>query len=191
MLESMIKNPIPTRAEVTDISEAVWQRADGIMLSGETAGGKYPLKSVEAMVAVTAETEKDLLPQGKLRQVEDRLPAVDFCRAAAVMAQDSSEMEAIVVITKSGFMAETVASFRPRKPIFAFANTVSTQRKLQLNWGIESYQLDFSEVPEETVQAMREQFLAQHPEWTGKRFVLVSGLKIDDEFVPTIQVREF
>ncbi len=192
MLESMIHNPIPTRAEVTDISEAVWQRSDCIMLSGETAAGEYPEKSVRAMVAIATETEKNCLPNRSYRSKVETLTSGDaFCKMAAQMAQELDYISAIVVITRSGLMAQHMSSFRPRVPIFAFTNESSARRQLQMSWGVTPFRIDFSETPQVTIQRARERLVDSLPEWKGKSYVLVSDFLVEGEFVPTLQIRDF
>lgn len=192
MLESMIHNPIPTRAEVTDISEAVWQRADCIMLSGETAAGAYPLKSVQAMVAVATETEKNCLAERSYRNwITISTPRDEFCKMAAKMAKDLDYIEAILVITRSGFMARRMASFRPKVPIMAFTNDPVSRRQLSISWGVSVFRIEFSDTPQVTIQRAREKFIAENPDWKGKKFILVSDFKVDDEYVPTLQTRAF
>ncbi len=191
MLESMIENPVPTRAEVSDVGTAVWQRADGIMLSGESANGAYPVKSVETMVKIANTTEEQYL---NVRPMKD-LPAISprgvFGKTACQMAATMPEIKAIVVITRSGTTAKLVAKFRPKVPIFAFTNEPPTRRKLQLVWGCEGFRIEFSSTPQTTIMRAREAFLKRYPEWKGKKYVLVSDFLVDKEFVPTLQIREF
>ncbi len=192
MLESMINNPIPTRAEVTDISEAVWQRADCVMLSGETAVGKYPEKSVQAMANIAKETEKDCLASRKYRDwVSITTPREAFCKMAAKMAHDLDYIAAIVVITRSGFMGRIMSSFRPKVPIFAFTNEPDARRRMVISWGVKPFRINFSQAPQKTIQRAKAKLLSHYPEWKGKQFILVSDFLVDEEFVPTLQVREF
>lgn len=190
MLESMIEYPVPTRAEVTDVSEAVWQRSDAVMLSGETAGGEYPVRSVEVMAEIIKETEDEIIGR-KPRPLEIASHRGEFAKIAADMAMDLDDIKAMVVITRSGYMAHLVSSFRPRVPIFAFTNTPNVRRKLQLGWGIEAFRIDFSSVPQKTINRARESFLKQYPDWKGKQFILLSDSLVDKEYVPTLQIRQF
>ncbi len=192
MLESMIINPIPTRAEVTDISEAVWQRADCVMLSGETAIGKYPKKAVEAMSNIAKETEKDCVKARKYRSwVKVTTSRESFCKMVAQMVHDLDYIEAIVVITRSGFMGRVMSSFRPKVPIFAFTNEPDTRRKMIMLWGVEPFRINFSQTPQKTINRAKDKFLLHYPDWKGKKFILVSDFLVENEFVPTLQVREF
>ncbi|MCK5461232.1 pyruvate kinase [Candidatus Gracilibacteria bacterium] len=191
MLESMIVNPIPTRAEVSDVSTAVFQRADAIMLSGETAGGKFPIKSAETMTEIALETEKEFLETRPIRKIEITSEREDFSFIAAKMAEDLPVVSAILVITRSGFMANLVSSFRPKVPIFAFTNESKTRRKMQLLWGVYPLGIEFSSQPQKTVLRAKEQFLKHYPEWTGKKFILISDFLVEGEFIPTLQIRKF
>ena len=189
MLESMIEHPVPTRAEVTDISAAVWQSADAVMLSGETANGEYPVRSVETMRDIVKVAERSISSE----EVRD-LPIVNereaFALAACTMPLDLPEVEAIVVITRSGQTARFVSGFRPGVPVFAFTNETKTRRQLQLVWGVNSYLVDFSSDPEKTIQRAEKAFLQCHPDWEGRKYVLVSDFIVEDKFIPTLQVRD-
>ncbi len=191
MLESMIKNPMPTRAEVTDIFQAVQQKTDCTMLSGETTTGKFPIKSVEAMSEIIIETEKKLFDQWifKKREVTDLREL--FSKMAAEITEDYDDLSAIVVITRSGFMANLVSSFRPRVPIYAFTNTPATQRKMQMLWGIKGFEIKFSKTPDATLEQARKKILKKYPKLKGKKFALVSDSIANEKFVPTLQIREF
>ena len=189
MLESMIEHPVPTRAEVTDISAAVWQSADAVMLSGETANGEYPVRSVETMRDIVKVAERS----ASTEEIRD-LPLLNereaFALTACSMPLGLPEIEAIVVITRSGQTAHFVSSFRPGVPIFAFTNETKTRRQMQLVWGVSSYLIDFSADPEKTIQRAEEAFLRCHPEWANRKYVLVSDFIVEGKFIPTIQVRD-
>ncbi|MDH3324575.1 MAG: pyruvate kinase [Candidatus Peregrinibacteria bacterium] len=191
MLESMIENPIPTRAEVTDIFEAVMQRTDCTMLSGETAAGNFPTKSVEAMQEVIVEAEKNIIKTWTFRDLQVEDDRCEFAKMAARMADELPDIEAILVITRSGLMANMVSNFRPRVPIFAFTNEPAARRKMQILWGVEPFRIDFSSVPQKTITRARKKFVDQHPEYKGKKYILISDFLVEEEFVPTLQIREF
>jgi len=191
MLESMIDNPIPTRAETTDIATAVWQSADCVMLSGETAAGKFPEKSVLAMAKIARTTEEHQLKSWKFRDLPVSDDRIEFCKIASKIAEDLPEITAIVVITRSGHMASMLASFRPKVPILAFTNEPATRRKMQILWGTHPFRIEFSATPQKTILRARKKVLRELPEQKGKKYVLISDFLVDDEFVPTIQIREF
>ncbi len=191
MLESMIHHPIPTRAEVTDVSTAVFQRADAVMLSGETAGGEYPLKAVATMAEIAKETEKEYMDTRTIRDLPVDSDRGAFAKLSTRLAAALDDVMAIVVITRSGYMANLVSNFRPKVPIFAFTNVPSTRRRMQILWGVESYRIQFSSDPEKTIARAKEEFLDKNPDWKGKKFVLAADSMVDGKFVPTLQIREF
>ena len=147
----MIKNPIPTRAEVTDVANAVYEGADAVMLSGETSIGKHPVRCVEQLVAITQSSER----YPGLGYEEDLVANTDKQQLAihAVALAESIEASGIVVITRRGITADLVTSARPRTvPIYAFTNDSQTRRRLSLNRAVVSFRTEFSNQPEKTLQ---------------------------------------
>jgi pyruvate kinase len=132
MLMSMVSNPLPTRAEVTDVANAVLDGTDAVMLSEETAVGRDPAGAVTMMARVLAETEPLLPPhEGPPRSVE----ANALAYAAAKLAEDL-DAAAIVAPTRTGISAQRLAAFRARRPILAYSRVPETTRKLHLVWGV-------------------------------------------------------
>ncbi len=191
MLESMIRHPMPTRAEITDVSTAVFQRADCVMLSGETATGKFPVKTVKNMTEIAIETEKEYLENRPFREITITSNRGEFAKLSAQIVSDMPDITALLVITRSGFTAKQVASFRPKRPIFAFTNTSSTRRKMQILWGVEAHCIQFSTTPEKTIIRAIRQFREINQKWKGKKFVLVADSLVNGKFIPTLQVRKF
>ncbi len=138
MLESMIRNPRPTRAEATDVANAIFDGTDAIMLSGETAIGKYPLKSIRIMDKIAVQTENSLdyekIVQERALSVKDSVPDA-ISNATCQIAHDLKAV-AIVIFTLSGSTARLVARYRPGVPIMAGSPEESTVRKLALSWGV-------------------------------------------------------
>jgi len=138
MLESMVENPRPTRAEVTDIANAILDGTDAIMLSGETAIGKYPLEAVKIMDKIARETERSMNYERILEErafsVKPTIPDA-ISHATCQVAQDL-KVKAIVTFTFSGSTARMVSRYRPRVPIIAASTEESTVRKLALTWGV-------------------------------------------------------
>ena len=135
MLESMIENARPTRAEVSDVSNAVMSGADAVMLSGETAVGKHPLSVVKVMVETICVAEKFLNESGAKEENRERLKKLPIARGVALTAQRMAgwlQARALVVFTESGGTAKTVASFRPKASILAFTSTEAQARRLIL-----------------------------------------------------------
>jgi pyruvate kinase len=151
LLESMIENPIPTRAEVTDVANAVYEGADAVMLSGETSIGRHPVKCVEQLnaIAIAAERYPGLGYEADLEADSDKQQLAIH----AVALAESIKAAGIVVITRRGIMADLVTSARPSKvPIFAFTNDSQTRRRLSLNRAVFSHRTEFSNQPEKTLQ---------------------------------------
>jgi pyruvate kinase len=134
MLESMIVQPMPTRAEATDIAHAVLSRTDSTMLSGETAKGKHPLAAVDAMSRVIRATEEHLSRSVTVEAME--IHTADDARAeAAVTLAKSTNAKAIVAITRTGKTARAICRYRPHVPVIACTPDVSVQHQLQLSYG--------------------------------------------------------
>ena len=151
MLESMISNPIPTRAEVTDVANAVYEEADAIMLSGETTVGKFPVKCVEILdkIARSTESSRGLRFTDQLNISESKQ---EIAKAAVSLAESISA-KAIIVPTRRGRMANRVTNCHPQISIIcAFTDKASTMRQLMLNRNVLSYQIEFSEESELTLR---------------------------------------
>ncbi len=140
MLNSMIENPLPTRAEVSDVSNAVIDHTDAVMLSGETANGKYPVESVHTMHDIISRTEGspfDFLPPGFLGDAKSSISAA-VAQSAHNLAKDSGA-KAIVVASISGFTARMIARHRPDQPIYVITNSEKTHNQLSILWGSSSF----------------------------------------------------
>lgn len=191
MLESMIENPTPTRAEVTDIAHAAQSQADATMLSGETASGLYPFKSVDAMATVLDVSEK-LEPDfeiltGDKTDVEfvKKEQALSACVLATTLQAD-----AIIVISRHGISARAVSNCRPLVPIFAFANDEACRRRMNLLWGVTPYCIPFSSAPEKTRYRAMKLLIAKNIVKKGQRIVVVSDIGIGASRVMSIQILE-
>ena len=138
MLDSMERNPRPTRAEASDVANAILDGSSAVMLSGETAMGKYPVQSVKTMAAIALRAESYLKDYGHLQQIQpDRANAVTeaVAQAAASMAANL-KAAAIVSLTSSGFTSRQVSKHRPDCPILAITGSALAARRLSLNWGV-------------------------------------------------------
>lgn len=138
MLDSMIRNPRPTRAEVTDVANAIIDGTDAIMLSGETAAGKYPIEAVKVMHNIATRTE-EYLDYGQILKIKSLGKEITttnaISRATCNTAQDLGA-SAIVTATSSGYTARAVSKFRPKAPIIAATTSKDVMRKLSLIWGV-------------------------------------------------------
>jgi len=151
LLESMIDNPIPTRAEVTDVANAVYEGVDAVMLSGETSVGKYPVRCVEQLVAITQSSER-FRGLGYERNLVAETDKQQLAIHAVALAE-SIESAGLVVVTRRGVMADLVTNARPPSvPIYAFTNDSKARRRLTLNRAVCSYRMEFSLEPEKTLQ---------------------------------------
>ncbi len=151
MLESMIENPIPTRAEVTDVANAIYEGVDGIMLSGETSIGKHPIRCVAQLheIAEKAERWPGLGYEKELIADTDK----QHIAINAVALAEDIEAAGIVVITRRGITADLVTNARPQTvPVYAFTNHSQTRRRLSLNRAVYSHRIEFSQDPEKTLQ---------------------------------------
>jgi pyruvate kinase len=151
LLESMIDNPIPTRAEVTDVANAIYEGVDAVMLSGETSVGQYAVRCVEQLDEIARQTERwPGLGYEKLLVADTDKQHI--ANNAVGLAEDI-QVAGIVVITRRGLTADLVTSARPSTvPIFAFTNHSQTRRRLALNRSVFSHRIEFSSQPEKTIQ---------------------------------------
>jgi len=189
LLESMTVNPTPTRAEITDVANAVYEEADAIMLSAETASGKYPFKCVEMMYRIACRIEKS----GGVNFVSERMARSnreEILKSGAALA-DAIKSTAIIIITRRGTTALGMASFHPRFPlIYTFTNNSSVRRKLTLSRGIIPYQIEFSENPEITINNAMNRLKSDEVIKKSDEIVVISDIIAGEEKVQTIQVRK-
>ena len=141
MMESMIESPVPTRAEVSDVATAIYEGADAVMLSAESAAGKYPVEAVSTMDAVAREVEEDPTYRTVIEASRriDRHTVADGIVSAAREIAESTDIKAICCFTQSGTTAALTARERPRVPIIALTPLIGTARRLCLHWGIGCY----------------------------------------------------
>jgi len=139
MLDSMQRNPRPTRAEASDVANAIFDGTDAIMLSGETAAGKYPMESVQTMARIAERTEA-ALPYRELFVKQARAAQTSVTEAISQAVANSAldlDAKAIVTSTESGYTARMVSKYRPKAPIVAVTPVEQVQRRLQLVWGVQ------------------------------------------------------
>ncbi len=184
MLESMIENPTPTRAEVTDVSNAVFEQADAIMVSGETSVGKYPVECIEIMDRVSRRIERS----GGLGYASEAILTTDKQKAvhAANQLADSIENALLLVFTRSGRTAHQSALLRPDAPIYAFTPDEKVRRSLSLSRGVRPFVLEFSTNPSETIQAAIKHLKAVRVIEAGTPLIVLSDTFIDDHSLNSI-----
>lgn len=190
LLESMMVNPTPTRAEVTDIFYAVKLRTDAIMMSGETANGNHPLKALDVMDTVSKRTERTFFGDKNIIIESSTNPKNEMALGACVIA-NNIEAKAILAFSKTGETARLIAQCRPNSPIYGFAGDDAVKRTLSLSWGVEGYTLPFNDTnPEEIVQKAIVILTDKGSLTTGDRVVVVSNVLSGKELVHAVQVRE-
>ena len=182
MLESMMDNPRPTRAEASDVANAVLDGSDAVMLSGETAAGKYPIRAVEVMDEIARSVEQNRRMLGGREAVdvvtnrEARVTqAISF---TAVRLAAETGARAIACLTHSGSTARAVASFRPDVPLFAFTDDEQAMAHIALSWGTEPVLVGFKRHTDDGIRAIHTALLAR-PEFSpGDRVVITAGLPL-------------
>ena len=189
LLESMISSPMPTRAEISDVSHAVREQADAIMLSGETTTGAYPLESVQVLKNIAESIEPTIHTElnSRLKLVE---PKAKMLRAAATLAKDLGE-SGILVFTRSGALAYSLAGLRPRGiPIYAFTDVESIFRQLLLPWGVEPFLIEFSDDPETTILDALGDLSAKGWVEPGRWLVVITNVLAGGKIVDSLQLRQ-
>jgi pyruvate kinase len=189
MLESMINSPMPTRAEVTDVSNAVFEEADAIMLSGETTVGKYPLKCIEVFDRIARRVERsgsalfhDLAELTLARQ--------KLVKSAVVMANEL-KAAAILCFTRHGHMAGYAAWMRPRySPVYALCDNERAANELTLSWGVTPFVMEFDFIePQNTIENALKKLTEQGRLMKGEMVVIIGAISVGTEIVDAVQMR--
>lgn len=179
MLESMIQNPLPTRAEASDVANAIFDGTDAVMLSAETASGQYPLEVVQMMDRIVREAESHFLEWGS---DQDRIPglgesdAASMARAAHELASDR-DVTAVTVFTRTGSTAWLMSKVRPAKRIMAFTPEIKTFRMLAFLWGVYPQLVPFVSTLEDMIQYVDAAMMKSGFE-PGQQVVLVCGFPV-------------
>ena len=188
MLESMIENPMPTRAEVTDVANAVFEQADAIMLSGETTVGKYPLECVEVLNRIAQRIERSG-GAGYASGAELRDERQKVVRSGVVMA-DELKAKGILVFTRHGYMAHFTSWLRPQSsPVFAFTSSEGVRNRLNLLWGVAPFVIEFSDDPETTILRAQKLLREQNLLTKGDQIVIISDILARDKLISAVQMR--
>ena len=188
MLESMIHNPVPTRAEVTDVANAVFEQADAIMLTGETTAGRYPVKCIEVLNRVALRIERSggagYWKEAILEDARQKIVA------AAVSLANSLPRARLVVFTRHGTMARYVSNLRPQfAPIFAFTPNECVHHQLALCWGVCPLRLEFTGDPNTTIEAAETYLTARKLAGPDENLVILSDLRAGEVLVDCVQLR--
>lgn len=189
VMESMISSPLPTRAEITDAANAVTERADCIMLSGETTIGLYPVECVRVLNRIIASMEENL-PAGRNERMKLKTPKAKMMRSAAVLAEEL-DGASIMVFTRSGFLAQVLSTLRPvRCRIFAFTDEETVFRQMLMLWGVEPFFLQFSDQPNKTIGDAMAMLKEQGWTATDEIIVVITNVLADERVIDSVQLRK-
>jgi pyruvate kinase len=180
MLESMIHKPRPTRAEASDVANAVFDGTDAVMLSAETASGSYPVESVSMMDAIVRDAESNYDIWGHYQDLPREAQhgdALSICWAARELAHDRA-VTAIVVFTETGRTALLASKSRPHVPLFAFTPVQETFQRLSMYWGITPFLVPYAYSVEQMISIVEEAVLSRSLLERGQEIVLISGLPV-------------
>ena len=182
MMESMIENPRPTRAETNDVANAVMDGADALMLSAETAAGKYPIEVIRSMVRTVASVEKNPNIYFRFREVDVSSPIYvndSLVLAACKLAKDVGA-KAIVGMTSSGYTAFKSSSHRPNANIFVFTSNDSLINKMNLVWGTRAYHYDKTDSTDDTIADVEDILKKEGHVQSGDRFIFLASMPIHE-----------
>jgi pyruvate kinase len=180
MLESMIGSPVPTRAEVSDVATAIFDGADAVMLSAESASGQYPIEAVATMNRIAEAVEGDgiYLPSLHVLHTEPEATGADAIAAAARQVAETLDLSAIVCWTSSGATGLRLSRERPKPPIVAISPIVAAGRKLSLAWGIHSVIAEDARDQDDMVERACQIAFKEGVAKAGQRIVVVAGLPL-------------
>jgi pyruvate kinase len=188
MLESMIGQPVPTRAEITDVANAVYEQSDCVMLSGETTVGQYPLACVQMLDKIATRIEAEESP-------DYRAPAVfstekmKILNSAVVLANELPD-SMLVTFTRQGFMAHGLAALRPvRSPIIAFTPNAEIFRQLRLLRSVEPVLMAFAPEPDATIENAMAMLRRSGRVKVGDKLIIATDILVQDRLVDSVQLR--
>jgi pyruvate kinase len=182
MMESMIENPRPTRAETNDVANAVMDGADAVMLSAETAAGKYPLEVIRSMVRTISSVEKNPNMYYRFRELDPNSPIYihdSLVLSACKLAKDVGA-KAIVGMTSSGYTAFKSSSYRPNANIFVFTGNKSLLTSINLVWGARAYYYDKDNSTDETIADVEAMLKSEGHVQSGDVFITLASMPIQD-----------
>ena len=186
MLESMIESPIPTRAEVTDIANAIREQADCVMLSGETTVGKYPVECVETIQRIAKRIEEED-KQVLRKDLILRLSRSKMLRSAAYLASDL--VGSLVVFTRRGIFAQKLSSLRPNVPIYAFTDNPVLFKQLLIMRGVEPFLMEFDHDHETTIQYAFSRLKSRGWSKEGDPIVVITKMYAGEKLIDSTQIR--
>ena len=181
MLDSMMRNPRPTRAEVTDVANAILDGTDAVMLSGETASGKYPVEAVKTMynIAINTESSSQYLEtlQSK-RTLDNQISTTNAISKATCTTAEDLKASAIITATSSGYTSKAVSKFRPKSPIIAATTSEKVMRKLALVWGVYPVLAKKSENTDEVIDMSIHSAMMKGYVKEGDLIVITAGIPV-------------
>ena len=192
MLESMQGNPRPTRAEASDVANAILDGTDAIMLSGESAAGNYPIEAVQTMVKIATAIESQLYPYKEVLYKQVRTSQRTNNDAIGISVADTAlalDVAAIVAFTQSGNTARRLSKFRPKAPIIAVTFDDKTQRSLAANWGVITYKSDIANTANNECELARN-IAKAHGIAPGQTILLVAGYPVGCGATNTMKIIE-
>jgi len=181
MLDSMIQKPRPTRAEASDVANAIFDGSDAVMLSGETAAGKYPVQSIEMMNAIICEAEAHLSEWGHWKgtcSTESVQDDTYFMTLAARELAHDRNVSAIAVFTKSGRTALLMSKTRPQVPILAFTPEQDTYQRMGIYWGVKPHRVPHVDTIEDMLKVVETAMVASTSIQPGQQVVMVCGFPV-------------
>lgn len=187
-LESMISSPVPTRAEITDVANAVYEKADCVMLSGETTVGKYPLECIQILDKIARRIEQE----GPFEFAEPEHVAGDKIKLlqSAVLLAHQIPDSALLTFTRQGYMAGGLAALRPAlAPVYAMTNSVETLRQLRLLRSVEPFMLPLDSDPNETIENAIALLLRNGRVQVGDKLIIATDILTADRLVDSVQLR--
>ena len=189
MLESMIASPMPTRAEVTDVANAIFEETDAIMLSGETTVGKYPLKCIEVFDKIATRIERS--GSAQFHESAELINARQKLVKSAVVMANELKAAAIVSYTRHGHMARYAGWMRPRySPIYAMCDNERSANELTLSWGVTPFVMEFDFIqPQNTIESGLKKLLAEGRLNPGDTVVIIGAISVGTEIVDAVQMR--
>jgi pyruvate kinase len=180
MLESMVSNPRPTRAEVSDVANAILDGADAVMLSGETAAGKYPIDAAATMARIVEETERGVGPGLRPSLAERKEDLSSGVAAAAVAAAEQLGIETIVTYTERGHTARLVSEFRPRAQIIGLTPSADTVNRMALYWGVKGLQVGRLQSTDAMLRQVRRLCRDEGMCKVGTPVIIVAGVPLNE-----------
>jgi len=180
MLDSMVENPRPTRAEITDIANAVLDGSDALMLSAESASGKYPFKAIRTMHEIIVEVEKNENSYYKISLENELLSVPAAIAASSALTSLKLNASAIVCLTTTGKTAQIISSFRPKAQVVAITTDVDVLNRLEITWGLQTLHLRPYENLKDILQQVEKLLIENGLSKTGDRIILTLGQPIAD-----------